>query len=116
MAVTGLLHIALQTRDLQMTEKFYTGILGLKVAFRVPPNMLFLRTPGTKDLVNFVLSKRKRARSGGLEHFGFKTTTAKLSQLEKTLKENGVAITGRRGKDAIYFLDPNGYAIEYYCD
>jgi catechol 2,3-dioxygenase-like lactoylglutathione lyase family enzyme len=116
MAANGLLHIALRTRDLQMTEKFYTEILGLKVAFRLPPNMLFLRTSGSKDLLNFVKSKTKLVHHGGLEHFGFRTTAAGLKRLERNLKDNGVAITGRRGKHAIYFLDPNGYAIEYYCD
>lgn len=44
----GLLHIALLSRDLDKTERFYTEILGLKVAFRVPPNMLFLRPLGAK--------------------------------------------------------------------
>lgn len=116
MAGGGLLHIALKTANLKLTEKFYTEILGLRVAFRVPPNMVFLRTPGSKDLLNFVKSKGKPAPARGLDHFGFQTTAAGLRRLEKKLKDNGVAITGRRGKHAIYFLDPNGYAIEYYCD
>jgi catechol 2,3-dioxygenase-like lactoylglutathione lyase family enzyme len=116
MAAGGLLHIALKTNDLKLTEKFYTEILGLEVAFRVPPDMLFLRTPGSKDLLNFVKSKRKPAPSGGLDHFGFKTTASGLRRLEKRLKNRSVKITGRRGKHAIYFLDPNGYPIEYYCD
>ncbi len=59
MASHGLLHIALLTRDLKKTEQFYTDILGLKVAFRVPPNMLFLRSPGSQDLLNFVRTKKR---------------------------------------------------------
>jgi catechol-2,3-dioxygenase len=39
-----------------------------------------------------------------------------LKSIEKRLKENGVKIKGRRGRKAIYFLDSNGYQIEYYCD
>ncbi len=116
MAAGGLLHIALKTRNLKLTEKFYTEVLGLKVAFRVSPNMVFLRTPGSRDLVNFVKTTARLARNGGLDHFGFKTTTLRLNRLEKKLKENGVAIAGRRGKHAIYFRDPNGYSIECYCD
>jgi catechol 2,3-dioxygenase-like lactoylglutathione lyase family enzyme len=46
MANHGLLHIALLTRDLKKTERFYTEVLGLKVAFRVAPNMVFFRSPG----------------------------------------------------------------------
>jgi catechol 2,3-dioxygenase-like lactoylglutathione lyase family enzyme len=116
MASHGLLHIALSTRDLKKTEEFYTDVLGLKVAFRVPPEMTFLRTPGSKDLLNFVLTKKKFSPEHGLQHFGFKTTSSGLKQLEKRLKENLIKIEGRRGKSAIYFRDPNGYSIEYYCD
>ena len=51
-----------------------------------------------------------------LQHFGFKTTRSGLINLEKNLEENAIEVDGRRGKNAIYFRDPNGYTIEYYCD
>ncbi len=116
MAQKGLSHIALKARDLKRTEDFYTSVLGLKVAFRHPPNMLFLTTPGSDDLLNFVKSAARISGPQGLEHVGFRVTAAQLKQLEKNLKARGVKIDGRRGKDAIYFTDPNGYQIEYYCD
>ena len=116
MANHGLLHIALLTRDLKKTEQFYTKVLGLKVAFRVPPNMVFLRSPASQDLINFVGTKKRIAANAALQHFGFKTTKAGLTSLEKQLKENEIEVEGRRGKHAIYFADPNGYTIEYYCD
>lgn len=116
MASHGMLHIALLTRNLKKTEQFYTGVLSLKVAFRVPPGMVFLRSPGSKDLLNFVATKKRIFPHRALQHFGFKTTNAGLRRLENRLKENQVAIDGRRGKTAIYFRDPNGYTIEYYCD
>ncbi len=116
MAVGGLRHIALKTGDLHATEKFYTQVLGLEVAFRVPPTMIFLPTSGSKDLLNFVKTKKPFVPNSGLEHFGFKTTALGLRRVEKKLKNHGIVITGRRGKHAIYFLDPNHYSIEYYCD
>jgi catechol 2,3-dioxygenase-like lactoylglutathione lyase family enzyme len=116
MANHGLLHIALLTRDLKKTEQFYTKVLGLKVAFRVPPNMVFLRSPGSQDLINFVGTKKRISANDTLQHFGFKTTKAALATLEKNLKENEIEVEGRRGKHAIYFSDPNGYTLEYYCD
>jgi catechol 2,3-dioxygenase-like lactoylglutathione lyase family enzyme len=112
----GLLHIALLTRDLKRTERFYTEVLGLKVAFRVAPNMVFLRSPGSQDLINFVGTKKRVSADDTLQHFGFKTTKAGLTKVEKKLKENEIKVEGRRGKHAIYFRDPNGYTIEYYCD
>jgi catechol 2,3-dioxygenase-like lactoylglutathione lyase family enzyme len=116
MANRGLLHIALLTRDLKKTEQFYTKVLGLEVAFRVPPNMVFLRSPGCQDLINFVGTKKRISADDTLQHFGFKTTRAGLATLEKRLKENAIEVEGRRGQHAIYFSDPNGYTLEYYCD
>ena len=116
MANHGLLHIALLTRDLKKTEQFYTQVLGLEVAFRVPPNMVYFRSPGSQDLINFVGTKKRLSANDALQHFGFKTTKAQITTLETKLKENEIEVEGRRGKHAIYFSDPNGYTIEYYCD
>ncbi len=116
MAKSGLRHIALKTRDLKNTEQFYTKVLGLEVAFRVPPGMVFLRTPGTDDLLNFVRTSKRVSALEGLDHIGFKVTPAGLKQIEKRLTDNRVAIAGRRGRSAIYIRDSNGYRIEYYCD
>ena len=116
MAAKGLNHIALRSRDLEKTKEFYTRVLGLKIPFRPTPDMLFLTTPGGRDLLNFVKSAARPSGTQGLEHIGFKVTPAGLKRTEKALKAHGVKIAGRRGKDAIYFSDPNGYQIEYYSD
>ena len=116
MARKGLSHIALKVRDLKKTEEFYVGVLGLKVAFRHPPTMIFLTTPGSGDLLNFVKTTSRPSGNQGFEHLGFKVTPTVLKRTEKLLKENHVEIAGRRGKSAFYIVDPNGYQIEYYCD
>lgn len=116
MASRGLCHIALKTRDLKKTEEFYTEVLGLKIAFRQPPSMIFLTTPGSNDLLNFVKSAKPASGSQGLDHIGFKVTRAALQRMEQNLNGSNVEIEGRRGKSAIYFSDPNGYQIEYFCD
>lgn len=116
MARRGLSHIALKVRDLNRTERFYVGVLGLKVAFRHPPKMIFLTTPGSGDLLNFVKGSQRASGNRGLEHIGFKVTAAGLNRMEKKLKDNGVVIQGRRGKTAFYIVDPDRYQIEYYCD
>jgi catechol 2,3-dioxygenase-like lactoylglutathione lyase family enzyme len=112
----GLSHVALRTHDMKETERFYTEVLGLKVAFRVDPDMIFLRTPGSRDLLNFIESTKRISGIQALDHIGFKITQAELKSIKKRLKENGVKVKGRRGRKAIYFLDSNGYQIEYYCD
>ena len=112
----GLCHIALKTSRLKQTEDFYVFVLGLKVAFRHPPSMIFLTTPGGCDLINFVRSNKKSSDSGGFDHMGFKVTPKQLRTMEARMKSHGVQIVGRRGKNAFYINDPNGYQIEYYCD
>jgi catechol 2,3-dioxygenase-like lactoylglutathione lyase family enzyme len=115
MATHGLLHIALLTRDLKRTERFYTEVLGLRVVFRVPPNMVFLRSHGSHDLINFVGTKKRLSPNDTLQHFGFKTTKAGLTRLEKKLKENEIEIDGQTRKHNL-LPRPQRYAIEYYCD
>jgi catechol 2,3-dioxygenase len=116
MAKRGLSHIALKTRDLKKTEEFYLKVLGLKVAFRHPPSMIFLTTPGSGDLLNFVKTSKRSSGNQGLEHIGFKVSAAALKRLERKLDEHDITVEGRRGASAFYITDPNGYQIEYYCD
>jgi catechol 2,3-dioxygenase-like lactoylglutathione lyase family enzyme len=116
MARKGLSHIALKVRDLKKTEAFYVKVLGLKVAFRHPPNMIFLTTPGSGDLLNFVKTTRRPKTNPGLEHLGFKVSAAELKKLEAKFTKAGITIDERRGKTAFYITDPNGYQLEYYCD
>jgi len=115
-AMSGLRHIALKCRDIKKTERFYTEVLRLKIAFRVPPNMVFLRSPRGNDLLNFIKSDEKTSSNQGLDHFGFKVSKTDLKGVEKRLKQNGVEIEGRRGRSSIYFRDPDGYCLEFYCD
>ena len=112
----GLRHLALKTRDLDATERFYTEVLGLRIAFP-HAGMLFLETPGGEDLLNFVETRRPfDPRSGGFEHFGLSVTPARLRHLRARLKEAKVPVRGRRGSTALYVRDPNGYTVELYSD
>jgi catechol 2,3-dioxygenase-like lactoylglutathione lyase family enzyme len=112
----GLRHIALRSRDLRTTERFYVDVLGLRVAFP-HEGMLFLESPGGGDLLNFVATRRIfDPRAGGLDHLGLRVPAATWRQAMRRLGRAGVRIAGRRGRDAVYFRDPNGYTIELYRD
>ena len=54
----ALRHLALKTRDLESTRRFYIGVLGLREAFP-HPGMVFPETVGGGDLLNFVRVKRR---------------------------------------------------------
>lgn len=112
----GLRHLALKTRALRRTERFYLEVLGLRTAFP-HPGMLFLETPGGRDLLNFVGTRRRfDPAAGGLDHFGLYVPPAKWKTVRERVKRAGVRVIGRRGRTSIYIQDPNGYTVELYCD
>jgi catechol 2,3-dioxygenase-like lactoylglutathione lyase family enzyme len=116
MKARGLRHLALKTRDLKATERFYTSLLGMKVAFRYP-SMVFFRSPGGEDLLNFArVSRRFDPAAGGLDHFGIEMDRKRFRAVKDRLKAEGIKLAGRRGQWGIYVNDPNGYTVEVYAD
>jgi len=112
----GLRHLALKTRDLERTARFYIDILGLKTAFP-HDGMIFLETPGGHDLLNFVGTRaRFDTAAGGFDHFGLHFSRAEWKKVCARVKKAGVRVRGRRAGAAIYIEDPNGYTVELYCD
>jgi len=114
--MTALRHLALKSRDLATTERFYCDVLGLEIAFP-HEGMLFLRTPAGDDLLNFVETREAfDPGAGGFDHFGFHVPPARWDEMLAGLEGAGVEIRGRRGNTSIYIRDPNGYTVELYRD
>ena len=112
----ALRHIALRTRDLEQTRRFYIDHLGLREAF-THPGMLFVETAGGQDLLNFIeVRTRVNPDAGGLDHFGLHVARRGFAALGKRLQAAGVKVIGRRGRWSIYIKDPNGYTLELYAD
>ena len=115
-SVMPLRHLALKTRDLAATKRFYVEVLGLREAFP-HPGMIFLETPGGGDLLNFIRIRGQiNPRAGGLDHFGLYVGRKRLPALGKRLEAARVKVVGRRGRWSIYVKDPNGYTVELYAD
>ncbi len=112
----GLRHLALWSKDLAATERFYVDVLGLEIAFP-HKGMLFLQTPHGDDVLNFIETKKRFTPSaGGLHHFGFHVPTSEWREVLARLRRAGVPVRGRRGRAAVYIEDPNGYTVELYKD
>src|SRR5437588_7301515 len=104
----GLRHLALKTRDIRATERFYIDVLGLETAFP-HRGMIFLRTPGGDDLLNFVGTRqRSDLRGGGFDHFGLRVPRGRWRALRERLRRARVGVAGRRGAPAAYLLSPEG--------
>ncbi len=76
----GLRHLALRSKDLAATERFYVDVLGLEIAFP-HKGMLFLQTPHGDDVLNFIETKKRFTPSaGGLHHFGLPRACERVAQ------------------------------------
>lgn len=116
----GLTHIHLAVRDLGRSLRFYQEAFGMEERFRVGSNMVFLSTPGSRDLITLNHDQgelRNAGKSGGIAHFGFRLVDR--SELDSAIKEvesaGGKLVSRSRpsgGRPYAYVADPDGYLIE----
>ena len=116
----GLHHIHLVVRDLQRSVGFYTQVFGMEEQFRVGPHMVFLSTPGSRDLITLHQDSNEAQRageSGGIAHFGFQLVDPGAMDAAVAEIERGGGTLLSRGEHApgvpfVYITDPDGYVIE----
>lgn len=124
--IKGICHFGLSVADLDESVRFYTEVLGLKMSERREKDAFF--PIGTSDVMALIQypwdrerfdSEMRPANFGKMfTHFGLTAASAEdVFKFQDHLKANGVKIV----KDAyerwdgasLYFLDPNGYTLEY---
>jgi len=85
-AGAALRHLALKSRDLAATERFYLDVLRFEVAFP-HAGMLFLHSPAGDDLLNFVETRAPfDPKAGGFDHFGVRVPPARWRSMLATLR------------------------------
>jgi catechol-2,3-dioxygenase len=114
-------HLVFRVEDLQQTEAFYRALLGEPVAqgkdflvYRIGETQLFF-TPSAKAAAPY------DKEQPGLNHFALgvhypsdlRTIEAHLNK--SGLKHSGIGIDSHGGKEYIWFNDPNGFRVEFYC-
>ena len=137
--VTGFNHVVLYTADTRRAAKFYTQLLGLKVA-GIDKNQLFMWVIpdeiqgdlNEQHLVFFtaaqtgVKSPSERpnidSRTGEeLNHLCFSVTEANFDKVRASLEEYGCKLNWRKRPDGslvddeLYFNDPDGHRIQIKC-
>ena len=114
-------HIVLIVKDLKETAEFYNKFLGEpdhkyddSVSYKIGDTKIFFGLPyGKWQSYNKDLS--------GFNHLAFGVRTVEeLKEFEKILnslniKNSGIIKEKDAGKDFIWFDDPNGYRLEFYC-
>lgn len=116
----GLHHIHLVVRDLERSLRFYQSVFGMEEQFRDGPQMVFLSTPGSRDLITLnqdAAERDKAGQSGGIAHFGFKLSHGNdLDAAAREVERGGGRILTRGehapGVPFLYVADPDGYVIE----
>jgi glyoxylase I family protein len=114
-------HLVFVVKDISVTERFYSVFLGKPAYFEA--GQLVYQLGETR--LFFVIAKGKWAPGdkdqGGLNHIAFGVRTIEeLHELEATLKDkriknSGVSIDKHGKKEYIWFDDPNGMRLEFYC-
>ncbi len=117
-ATAGLHHVALNVKDLPACERFYTELLGMRVAWRPDADNVYL-TGGSDNLAlhrvasDFVPDSAQR-----LDHIGFVIND--IGQVDEWfvfLKSQGVILvkepkTHRDGARSFYCRDPAGNTVQ----
>jgi glyoxylase I family protein len=119
-AVGQVDHVALTVTDLEVSERFYTEVLGFVVVMGIPDGRICMQ-PAT----GFVLTllAHQGAHGGrfselrtGLDHLGLAATSrAELERWERHFDTHGVTYTPIRDEafgSHLNFRDPDGIALE----
>jgi len=122
MAVSGLHHVNIRTRDLEETRKFYEDIVGLHVGPR--PNFagggIWLYSgdhPWVHISMADVAMNGQEVPDEGFAHIAFDMTGMKV--MVDRLEDGGVKYSLRASPDRrlaqLFFDDPSGVELEFTC-
>jgi catechol-2,3-dioxygenase len=122
MALRKLGHVVLKVRDLERSEAFYTGVLGLVVTGRLPGRMVFFAVPGNTDSHDLALwrvgpdAAPQAWKQVGLFHVAWQVERMEdLQAFHDSLVARGVPVRSTMDHGAnlsVYFEDPDGHALE----
>lgn len=128
MQVQALGHVVLKVRNLERSEGFYAGTLGMRVISRLSdPPMTFFTLEATGNHHDFALMEVGSVASSptdhatGLAHVAFKvgSSTEEFGLARGLLESSGspVLYEAERGSArSLHVLDPDGNEIELYVD
>lgn len=112
-------HFGIEVRDLAAAERFYTGVLAMRVEMRLPDQVL-LRF-GDTNLALFLRPDKPVAITDriddplGKAHHAFEVTYPGLLEARRLFRERGIPhhrLVDWGDHDCLYFLDPDGNLLE----
>ena len=125
----GINHFALNVRNMDKAEAFYTGILGFPVITRTETRAGLKHVEVDAGNVAIALfespeldltAAQKTMTEDGYLHFAFAAPYGRYDAILQALKKSGVEMDGEPrdwGEGvSIYFPDPDGHQIEIHFD
>ena len=120
--VRGIDHVAVNVSDLDVSLKFYTEVIGLKISEREfqKPGIEYFLDCGT-SLVGLIQGDRQGEKHFfkndglGANHFSFRVSTSDFDRIVEELKSRGAPVhfSKKREKSwSVYFSDPDGNKLE----
>lgn len=116
--LAGLRHVALRVKDLEACERFYAGLLGMRIEWRPDADNVYL-TSGDDNLALHRATKPPTPEGQRLDHIGFILREARYAdEWYEFLKAQGVVVTQapkthRDGARSFYCRDPDGNLIQF---
>ena len=127
MQLKGIHHIALNVKDWDRAERFYTDVLGFQVTHRFSKGLrhLMLET-GNAAIALFeapdldVKEAMNLLSEEGYLHLAFEASPTDFESIVKELSDKNIKIDNgpvKRGDgESIYFNDPDQNHLEIHCD
>jgi catechol 2,3-dioxygenase len=126
MLVQSLGHVVLKVRDLQRSEAFYTGVLGMQIISRIsePVAMSFFTLGNHHDFALVEVgdaAPSPHPGGTGLAHVAFKVGDSldEFRRVEAVLDAAGIAAlyeADRAFTKSLHVEDPDGHEVELYID
>jgi catechol 2,3-dioxygenase-like lactoylglutathione lyase family enzyme len=120
--IKAVVENAIYVNDLQTTEEFYVGILGLQVISREAGRSVFFQVGQASVLLAFIAETTLKGGhlpphgATGPGHFALGIDETALQAWRQRLEEKGVVIEKEvvwpKGGKSIYFRDPSGNSVE----
>ncbi|MBY0272787.1 MAG: VOC family protein [Alphaproteobacteria bacterium] len=116
--ITGLNHITLAVKDIEVSFSFYRTVMGFTPLCKWKGSAYFLvGNPNQLGCLWFCLDRDvSREKTSCNTHYAFSVSTEDFRAMSKRIISSGTIIFKENSSpgDSLYFLDPDGHKLEIH--